>query len=423
MPLPTSSTGADPRQARGRPVRLPVPLERLLIATFLVVLVGPLIGTAFGVARTTAEQENRTLASFPHPGLTRSSWEAFPRDLKRYFVDNFAFRPMLVRWQALIRIKAFDVSPSRSVIKGSNGWWFYAEDGAMDDYAEAPPFTATELEQWRRTLQDTTDWLRARGIVYLFVIAPDKHEVYPEYMPSSIRRAVPTRTDQLVAELAAHSTVPVLNLLPILEEHKADERLYHRTDSHWNDRGAYIAYSAILSSLSALPETSMPTAAALRPVPFSDFEAGQVRHGGFDLARMVGLDGVLEEDDLMLLPRRPRAAVIIEPPHPDLHGVEGRLVTSNPATSAPRAIVFRDSFGSGLIPFLSEHFSRVVYLWQNNVDPGVIAEEHPSVVIQEMVGRRFSTLTPYDPFEPEREVSPPASTRQTSPARRATDPR
>ena len=99
------------------------------------------------------------------------------------------------------------VSPSKAVIKGRDGWLFYADDGAMADYAAAPPFTGAELERWRHTLQDTSDWLRAQGITYVFVIAPDKHVIYHEYMPETIRRTSISRIDELVSYLREHSTV------------------------------------------------------------------------------------------------------------------------------------------------------------------------------------------------------------------------
>jgi alginate O-acetyltransferase complex protein AlgJ len=383
--------GKEPEPADMRPAHLHPRLERLLIVVFLVVLALPPIGTMFGIQRATAAEENRTLAPRPHVEMTWASWRSFPAAFTRYFEDNFAFRPLFVRSQAAVRLNVLGVSPSPSVVKGRNGWWFYADDGAMLDYAEAQPFTMPELEVWRRTLQNANDWLRARGIVYLFVVAPDKHQVYPEYMPEAIRRAAYSRIDQLVAYLAAHSTVQVLDLRPALWHAKSAERLYHRTDTHWNDRGAYVAYAEILSSLS-------PSFPALHPRPKAMFEAHHVRAGGFDLARMMGLMGVLEEDNLTLESRRPRAARIVEPRTPNPNGIEARLVTTLPDASQPRAVIFRDSFGSAMIPFLSEHFSRAVYLWQYNVDPSVIELERPDVVIHQVVGRRLVTLAPYDPF-------------------------
>ena len=48
----------------------------------------------------------------------------------------------------------------------------------------------------------------------------------------------------------------------------------------------------------------------------------------------------------------------------------------------PRAVMFRDSFASWLIPFLSEHFSRIVFSWEYSFDRALVEREHPDVVIQ-----------------------------------------
>ena len=73
---------------------------------------------------------------------------------------------------------------------------------------------------------------------------------------------------------------------------------------------------------------------------------------------------------------------------------EGRLVTEIPGASLPRAVIFRDSFASRLAPYLSEHFSRAVYLWQNDFDSDAIEREHPDVVIQEIVSRHLYVFSP-----------------------------
>jgi len=62
--------------------------------------------------------------------------------------------------------------------------------------------------------------------------------------------------------------------------------------------------------------------------------------------------------------------------------------------SLSRAIVFQDSFGEALRPFLSERFQRVVYSWQVVFDPGMIERERPAVVIHEMVERTLMVNLP-----------------------------
>ena len=369
-------------------IRLHALVDRILIAIFIATLWLPMTGMVLSLDHDGPSAENRTLAPWPQLRWDEASLRALPEQLTRYFEDHFAFRQRMVRWQAVVRLRVLGVSPSKAVIKGRDGWLFYADDGAMTDYAEAAPFTSAELEQWRDTLQDTSDWLRAQGIAYVFVIAPDKHVIYPEYMPETIRRAAISRIDELVSHLREHSTVRVVDLRPPLLAAKTRERLYHRTDTHWNDRGAFVGYQSILDALTE----DFP---ALRHPSRSAFEPRVVQSEGLDLAGMLGLTEVLSEEDLLLVPRHPTAR-ILEPLHPNRRLTHGRIVTDAP-NRGPRALVFMDSFGPALVPFLSEEFSRVVYLWQDNIDPQVVEQERPQVVIQEWVGRALSTDHPYNP--------------------------
>ena len=86
-----------------------------------------------------------------------------------------------------------------------------------------------------------------------------------------------------------------------------------------------------------------------------------------DLASMMGLKRVLGEEDLRLEPKSGRHYVVITPKGNIVEAGEARIVTEIPGSTLPRAVIFRDSFTSAMAPYLSEHFSRVVYLWRNRV--------------------------------------------------------
>ena len=116
---------------------------------------------------------------------------------------------------------------------------------------------------------------------------------------------------------------------------------------------------------------------------------------------MMGLTRVLREVDLRLVPLRPRRARVVDPAGAAPTDELGRLVTEIDDPSLPRAVIFRDSFTSRLVPFLSEHFSRAVYLWQNDFDADVVQKEHPDVVIQEIVGRHLYNFIPSPELVPE----------------------
>lgn len=369
--------------------------NRLFVVLTLLAIAAPGVATLAGVDRAPAGGENRELAPWPRVGWDAGTLRAWPGAAARYFEDHFAFRARLVRWQAVLRLEWLGVSPSTEVLVGRDGWLFYSADGGLDDFASAVPFSREDLETWRQTLQHTSDWLKGQGVAYLFVLAPDKHAVYPEFMPAGVRRVgAGTRTDALVRYLRDHSTVAVLDLRPALLEAKPRERLYHRTDTHWNDRGAFVAYQQVMERLAALsPPVERPRLVAQ---PRSAFEQRTFVEPGMDLAGMLGLTDRMREEDLRLTRAGTPRWRVVAPERPDPHGIEPRLITEHEDATRPRAIVLRDSFGSALIPFLSEHFSRAVYLWQYNLEPALVLEERPDVVVQEVVGRRLTSLLPYD---------------------------
>jgi alginate O-acetyltransferase complex protein AlgJ len=361
-------------------------MNRLLVILFVGFISLPLAANLAGIDGADAANENREMSPFPRWTGTWKSAVDYPAAFAGWFEDHFGFRAQLVKWNAGTRLFGLGSSSSRSVVVGRDGWFFYGDDGALDDYANDKPLTAPEVGLWRDALVRAHHWLRWQHIAYVFTIAPDKHVVYSEYMPASIRRVQSTsRTDQVLAALES-THVPRVDLRQPLFAAKARDRVYFKTDTHWNDRGAFAAYRAIIEAARAQLPAIPP------PWDLADFKATDVQTTGRDLAGMLGLKRVLHEDDVRLVPVRPRQARAVDPLGAEPMSELGRLVTEIPGSTLPRAVVFRDSFVSRLVPFLSEHFSRVVYLWQNDFDSEVIANEHPDIVIEEIVGRHLYTF-------------------------------
>lgn len=368
--------------------RLSPALDRLLVVLFILAISVPLVGTIVGLDGVDTNEENREAAPLPDVPHDLASLAAWPDAFTKYYADRFAFRSRLVRWQAGVRVGVLRASPAPDVLLGHDRWLFYANDGAVQDYTGVPPFTEIELEQWRSTLQHTQDWLEQQGIRYVFVLVPDKHWIYPERMPAGIARQIRSpRLDQLVEYLRRHSTVHLVDAREGLAASAPRQRLYHLTDTHWNDQGAFIAYRQVLAEIG--PPLHLQARAP------EEMEERVIPRSGFDLARMLGLGSVLVEQDLQLEPRGGRRSRVVEPRRPSRELMVPRVVTEGPPTG-PRALILRDSFGSAMIPFLSEHFSHAVYLWQSNFDPGQVIAERPDVVIQEFVGRHLHTVVPFD---------------------------
>ena len=360
-----------------------------IIVSFLLIISLPLASNIIGIDGADPQSENRGLATMPRLDGTFASIADYGNNFGRWFEDHFAFRATLVRWYGETRYFWLGVSPSPTVIKGRDGWLFYADDGSLEDCVNETLLSASELEAWRETLTRTHSWLRARGVAYVFTIPPDKHAIYPEKLPSSLRCMNTTsRTDQVEAMLADRTSVPVVDVRPALLSAKARDRVYFQTDTHWNDRGALVAYQRIIEAVRR-QVPSVPPAWTR-----GDFEPTERVIEGLDLARMIGLTRILHETDYGLRPGRPHQARVIEPAGGAWNAEVGRFVTEIPGSGLPRALIFRDSFTSRLAPLLSEHFSRAVYLWQNDFDADAVGQERPDVVIQEIAGRHLYVFTP-----------------------------
>ena len=176
----------------------------------------------------------------------------YPKKLEAYFNDQFGFRKRLIHWLNLVKVTGLRMSPSPKIILGKKGW-------LIDGYIDLPYFRGAGAAHARaarklaaRLRVERRDWLAARGIPYLVVVSPNKDTIYPEFMPSSYNRVhAQSRLDQFMAHLKAHSNLAIVDLRQPLLKAKSREQVYYRTDTHWNNRGAYVGYAKIIEALSA----------------------------------------------------------------------------------------------------------------------------------------------------------------------------
>jgi hypothetical protein len=369
--------------------------EIVLIAIFAAVLFAPLVIWASRIGHFPSVHEAENRGAVPLPTLHDGT--ALPAKFAAHYSDQFGLRDTLLRWHALIKLHGFGVSPApESVIAGREGWLYFG-GVEPDQYRRLVPFTDEDLRAWTRTLESRRAWAAAHGSRFLFVVAPNKSTIYPEYYPPALTQAaVPSRLDQLLDHLRAHSTVEVLDLRPALLAQKAHERVYDVTDSHWNARGAEAACEAIAAALH-------PAFPSVNPIPRGAYQT-YVEHWtvGGDLARLLALPDEFHEEALLLRPRTPpRAHESASASFPWNRDADPEwkwpLVFETGDSSLPRAVILRDSFAWRMHPFLSEYFQRAVYLFSDNFDTALLAREHPDVVIEEMVERHLMRRPPPAP--------------------------
>ena len=138
-------------------------------------------------------------------------------------------------------------------VVGKDGYLFLGNHYArVIDKAEGKfPYTQEEVEQWADGLKKLEDWFEKRGIVFLFVIAPNKSSIYPEKLPDTIVYSEGDTITDAIVKAAKKRGVALLDLRPVLRRKKGKETLFFKTDTHWNNKGASIGFEATMRSLGA----------------------------------------------------------------------------------------------------------------------------------------------------------------------------
>jgi alginate O-acetyltransferase complex protein AlgJ len=135
-----------------------------------------------------------------------------------------------------------------AVVGGTNGWLYYGTD-----FADAcqPVLTPTVIAQ---RFQQLSDIITKAGKKFVMTIAPDKSDVYPQYIPSNFAAKTCTRTaqDALWAAMAAHPPTGYFDVhTPIVAAVAAAPQtpIYYKTDTHWDNAGSLIYAKGLANSL------------------------------------------------------------------------------------------------------------------------------------------------------------------------------
>jgi hypothetical protein len=311
-------------------------------------------------------------------GISFNSLTGFSQSYENRFNTNFFLRDQLIHLDYRVRYFLLREIIYPQVVLGSQGWMYYTNEGNLDYYQRVRPLTADQTDRIVSNLQAIQQKLDAQGIKFLFVIAPNKETIYPEFLPASIPTTRnPTWADQITVSLK-DTPVRVLDLRQPLLQAKQQTLVYFKTDTHWNPVGAHVAYSQILNML-------RPSFPILVPHPITDFDqVAEISSG--DLAGLIHLKGEITEPFIALKARFEKPSRGLKNPP------AGQMITVMPDANLPTAVIFRDSFFNGLQPFTSEHFYRVTYVSDFAVNFDLIAEEKPQIVILEVAERYLNKL-------------------------------
>ncbi len=405
------------------------PAHLLLITLFCGLLFYPLVSHTSFAGRSFSKViaylqrvQEKTSAS------TLTLVRQFPATYEKYWQDNSILSKAYIHLNAMVKIYLFKVSPNTTVALGKKGFYFEGygarkvEKGVVEkfdniaDYMGMFPFSEWDLWKWKLTLEERSYWLKKQGIEYVFVLAPTKALVYPEFLPQSLQnlKKGQRRYDQLSAYLKDNANIHFVDLLPaMLKEKRIREYplLFYRTDFHWNYYGSLVAYQEVIRKM----QTFFPEY-PLTPVTLDDFTVKIDKHWAHHrFMNMIGLPVRLHKNEhyLTLVPKPGTPLYKLEDlPSEGIHDVyppKGMISNSqgetmsirmvrNPAAPIQSILLLGDSFLEKCVYFFSANAKEVWnYRTIVNFPTQIFAYEKPTFVIQEILNMFILRQPPENP--------------------------
>ena len=352
-------------------------LQILYIILFFIACVSPIAFMPF--VKTNELAENRKLSELPafksENGSINLNW---PSEFETYLSEHFAFRQELVTLDSIEKAAVFKTSSNDKVIVGKDNWLFFAS--TLNDYTADNTLSERRINNTAKTLLLIQEYAQNNGSVFLFISAPNKNTLYPQMMPSRYVKSNHSSNLDILTEALEKYSVNQLSLKNLFLSQ--DKILYHSRDSHWTNEGAVLVCNAVMDKLN---------------IKHDDFSCAQHHteqcwNGDLDSMLFPTLNNLSEEEiyDIDF--------------NFDYIGsfktVDDMSIRTINENNEKTLLMYRDSFGRSLYPFVSENVGKAEYSREIPYRLNKLDTFPADYVILEIVERNISNITEKAPVMP-----------------------
>lgn len=319
-----------------------------------------------------------------------------------WYKDHFGFRNNYINLKNILYNQKIITIPfvnkdiinkreSGIAFSGKDNWLWLINDNSILNYTNIERYNNEELNRIQYNIEGAQEFFSNKNIELYFFISPDKNQIYPEFYPNYInRKSNYSKTDQLFDYLKKSKNniniiYPKEELLKYKNNH--DDLLYWKTDTHWNTYGAYVGYTKLANSIKdnyldidILENDELS-------LKYEKYPLGDLSNNFSDSSKIYNeFYRVYNKQDNYTFQ-------YIENEQKDM------IITKNNNKNID-VLMFRDSFASSMIPYISETFNNCIYIWDFNIRNNISKVEYykPDIVIIEIVERNTKSIDSFDKF-------------------------
>lgn len=296
----------------------------------------------------------------------------------QYFNDSFSLRSPLIFAKRWLDFRVFHMTDTPGVHVGTDRWLFSRH--SIEDYQKEACSQKADVANMVLRLHALEKIIEASGRRFLFIVAPNKSTVYPEFLGFVPQRDTCNRSryDLLLETIGLHPLYSFVRLDELLNEAKKSHALlYDPTSIHWNGLGAIVAGDAIRQQI-------VEGSWSERRLDYRPLAAG----GPGNLKQqLLGIIPLAEEEP-----------------------VRQYLGSGRPVLSP--GIIYGDDFLLNLLPYLQQLFNQLNVIQTDRVPSGRYGEDlrdYEFILIEkaesELGSLHIDTDKIYSVFESEAEIS------------------
>lgn len=280
---------------------------------------------------------------------------------------------------------------SNQVILGKEGWLFYKSEtdgNPIKDFEGTNRYTSSEMNEILQVARITQEKIEEKGIEFAILVAPNKENVYSEFMPDIYTHNSISSTDILVDYLIDHGINVVSPKKELLIE-RSELQVYYSYDTHWNQLGAYIGVKSIMDFWN-IPMKELSD----RNIMSYELKNNYHYCGKADLAELIGLRLVFDDE----MEYEVEGTSQMEWQEFEEEQEKGNIshYVNKDASNQSTIFLVGDSFRVSMVPALREVYRDVYVVHRSNYKEGMLEKINPDYLLFEYVERYSDRMREMD---------------------------
>ena len=323
--------------------------------------------------------ENRLLEQSPEFTTQKYFDGRYAAKLDTYLNDQFPFRDSFIKIKSSVDVTAGKLE--------SNGVYRCTDNYLMEDITVPSDST---VASYKRALKAFTE--KYPDLMMTFLLAPNAANILSEKLPEAVETADQNKyMDDLFATVESYGITPI-DVRTDLIRAKEAKQIYYKTDHHWTTDGAYVAYRKFREIKKYNKDISYKPL-----VVKNDFCGTLYSKSGFTNGEYDAITIYLPDNDenyrdsiIYYADSKVKTTSFYEKDNlkeKDAYTVFGgsnhpKYKIETPVVSQQNLLLIKDSYANSMIPFLSQHFRKIVV-----IDPRYFFDDIDDIITSEKISQ------------------------------------